>query len=217
MPLKLYIGNKAYSSWSFRPWILMKELDIAFEEQVIPLYQPQTARELRKVTPSAKVPVLKDGDVTVWESVAIFEYLNERFPKHRIWPRKTVARAHARALCAEMHAGFTAMRSHLPTNFRREVAARDIPEEVAADVARIETAWAQARKLFGSRRKPFLYGRFSAADAMFAPVVNRLHIYDVPVKRATRDYMDVMLSLPSYQLWLEGAAAEPWVHAPYEL
>lgn len=217
MALKLYIGNKAYSSWSLRPWILMKELGIDFDERVVPLYEPQSARELRSVTPAGKVPVLTDKDVHVWESIAIFEYLAERFPKKRIWPRNREARAHARALCAEMHAGFPAMRAHLPTNFRREVAARDIPEAVAADIARIETAWKDARKVYGSRDKPFLFGRFSAADAMFAPVVNRLHVYDVPVKRATRDYMDVMLSLPSYQLWREGAAAEPWVIPPFEV
>jgi glutathione S-transferase len=216
MPLQLFIGNKAYSSWSLRPWILMKELGIDFDETVVPLFQPQTARQLRPISPSGRVPVLVDGDVRVWESLAIFEYLAERHPKKRIWPKKTAARAQARALCAEMHAGFTAVRGHLPTNFRREPAARDLTEEVAAEVGRIEVAWAQARKAFAGK-KPFLFGRFTAADAMFAPVVNRLHVYDVPVKRATRDYMDVILALPSYQQWLADAAAEPWVYAPYEL
>ncbi len=216
MPLKLLIGNKAYSSWSLRPWILMTELGITFDEKVVPLFQDDTDRKIRKISPSGKVPALVDDGLVIWESLAIFEYLAERFPKKRIWPRKTAARAHARALCAEMHAGFTALRSHLPTNFRREVAARDIPEAVAADVTRIEAAWAKARKANGGK-KPFLFGSFNAADAMFAPVVNRLHVYDVPVRKATRAYMDVMLALPSYQQWLEDAAAEPWVHAPYEL
>ena len=216
MPLNLIIGNKAYSSWSLRPWILMKELGMKFDETVIPLFQPDTARHLRSFSPTSKVPALIDGDVLVWESVAIFEYLAERFPKKRVWPRKTAARAHARALCAEMHAGFVPMRNHLPTNVRREVAARDLPPDVAADINRIETAWGRARKNFAGK-KPFLFGRFTAADAMFAPVVNRLHVYDVPVKRATRDYMNVIMALPSYQPWLADAAAEPWVYAPYEL
>lgn len=216
MPLQLVIGNKAYSSWSLRPWLLMSELGIPFVEKVVPLFRDDTAKSLMRLSPSGRVPALIDGDIVIWESLAIIKYLAERFPDHRVWPRKRAARAQARALCAEMHAGFAALRRHLPTNFRRDVAAREIQADVAADITRIEAAFAAATRQFGGNN-PFLFGKFSAADAMFAPVVNRFHVYDVPVTPATRAYMDIMLELPSYQRWVEGAAAEPWVYAPYEL
>jgi glutathione S-transferase len=207
MPLKLVIANKAYSSWSMRPWILMNHFKIAFEEVVIPLDQPDTREKLLAYSPSAKAPVLIDGGVTIWESLAIIEYLAEKYPKRQIWPQPRAARALARALAAEMHAGFQPLRSHLPTNFRRPVRLRAPTEEAARDIARIEAAWASTRRRFG-RGGPFLFGSFSAADAMFAPVINRLHIYAVAVAPQTRLYMDAIMALPAWQRWHRDAAAE---------
>ena len=216
MPVTLVIGNKAYSSWSLRPWLLLAAFAIPFEEKVIPLYEDASKRRIRRLSPSGKVPALIDGDVEVWESLAILEYIAERFPAKAIWPKSRPARARARSLCAEMHAGFTALRSQCPTNFRRPVARRELNEAALADVTRIETAWADARKRHG-RGGPFLFGKFCAADAMFAPVVNRLHIYDVKVKRETRAYMDAVMALPAYQAWLKDASAEPWRIEAFEL
>ena len=216
MPVTLVIGNKAYSSWSLRAWLLLAAFGIPFEEVVIPLYQDGSKPRIRRRSPSGKVPALIDGDIAVWESLAIFEYVAEKFPKKAIWPKTKPARALARSLCAEMHAGFTGLRTHCPTNFRREVARRELTEAAQADVARIEAAWADARKRYG-RGGPFLFGRFSAADAMFAPVVNRLNVYDVKVKRDTRAYMDAVMALPAYQAWLKDAAAEPWRIEAFEL
>lgn len=219
MPHRLIIGNKAYSSWSLRPWILLATLHIPFEETVIALYRDDSKRKLLKYAPTGQVPVLIDEDVVVWESLSILEYLAEKFPRKGIWPSDPVARAHARSLCAEMHAGFVALRTNCSTNFRREPRERLLPAEraaaVAADVARIEKAWAGARRNFGAAG-PFLFGLFCAADAMFAPVVNRLHVYKLPISRATRKYCDTMLALPAYRAWLADAAKETWVIEAFE-
>jgi glutathione S-transferase len=209
MPLKLVIANKAYSSWSLRPWILMTHFNIPFEEVVIPLAHADTREKLSAYSPSGKAPALVDGDVAIWESLAIIEYLAEKYPRKPIWPQTRPARAHARALAAEMHAGFQPLRVHLPTNFRRAVRPRELTPEAANDVARIEAAWAAARHRFG-RGGPFLFGGFCAADAMFAPVVNRLHIYAVDVAPPTRAYMDAIIALPAWQQWEKGAFAEEW-------
>lgn len=211
-PFKLIIGSKAYSSWSLRPWLLLAVFKIPFEEIVVPLRVETTKAEILKFSPSGKVPALVDGKITVWESTAIFEYIAESYPEKAIWPRAKAARAHARALVAEMHAGFQALRNHCPTNFRRPVQARELTPEAAADVARIEAAWADARARFG-KTGPFLYGKFSAADAMFAPVVNRLHIYDIPVSPDTRAYVNQMMALPAYQAWLHDGLDEPRIEA----
>jgi len=158
---------------------------------------------------------LRDGAITVWESLAIAEYVAEIHPERAIWPRGKAARAHARSLANEMHAGFQAMRQHCPMNFRRPARAIALTEAVEADMARIEAAWAHARENFG-RAGPFLFGRFSAADAMFAPVVNRFHVYDVPVQPATRAYMDAVMALPAWKAWIADAEAEPWRVEKYE-
>jgi glutathione S-transferase len=211
-PFKLIIGSKAYSSWSLRPWLLLAHFKIPFEEILVPLRQDTTKAAILKFSPSGKVPALVDGKITVWESIAIFEYIAEVYPDKAIWPRAKAARAHARALVAEMHAGFQTLRSHCPTNFRSTVQSRTLTPEASADVARIEAAWAEARGHFG-KTGPFLYGKFSAADAMFAPVVNRLHIYDVPVSPATRTYMNQILALPAYQAWVHDSQDEPRIEA----
>jgi len=208
-PLKLVIVNKAYSSWSLRPWLLMAHLHIPFEETLVNMYDDKGKRALRRHSPTGKAPVLHDGEIRVWESLAIVEYLAEKYPAKLIWPRTRAARAHARALASEMHAGFVAMRRELPTNFRREPKAVALSDAAQADIRRIEDAWADARRRFG-RGGPFLFGRFSAADAMFAPVVNRLHAYDVKVKKPTREYMEAIMALPAWTAWHADAATEKW-------
>ena len=215
MPLKLVIANKAYSSWSLRPWILLAHFKIPFEEVVIPLDQPDTRARILEYAPTGKCPSLQDGAIAVWESLAIIEYVAEKYPDKAIWPRGKAARAQARSLTSEMHAGFQALRQHCPTHFRRPVRKIALTEAVEADVARIEAAWAHARKTFGAAG-PFLFGRFSAADAMFAPVVNRFHVYDVAVGPATRDYMDAVMALPAWKAWIKDAEAEPWRIEKYE-
>jgi len=215
MPLKLIVANKAYSSWSMRPWILLAHLKIPFEEVVIPMGEPDTHKKMLKYAPTAKCPSLQDGDIRIWESLSIIEYIAEKYPKKRVWPSPRAARAHARSLACEMHAGFTALRQHLPMNVRRPVSKRVLTAEVIADVARLEEAFAKARKIYG-KGGPFLFGRFTAADAMFAPVVSRLYTYDVPVGRPTRAYMAAMMALPAWQAWINDAMAEPWQLERYE-
>ncbi|MBO0734307.1 MAG: glutathione S-transferase family protein, partial [Methylocapsa sp.] len=193
MGLTLVIANKAYSSWSFRPWILMRHVGIAFDEVTIPLAQQDTRAEILRYSPSAKCPVLKDGEIAVWDSLAIIEYLAEVFPRAAIWPRDRAARAKARSLAAEMHSGFVNLRAMLPMNMRRKVKKRELNPEAAADVARIEEIFRTACQ--APEGSGFLFGDFSAADAMFAPVVNRLHVYDVAVSAGARAYMDRMMGL----------------------
>ena len=215
MTLRLVIVNKAYSSWSQRPWLLMRHFSIPFEETLIAMNRPETRAEILAFSPTGKCPALIDGDIVVHESLAILEYLAESFPDLPIWPRDKAARALARALASEMHAGFTALRSHCPTQYLRPVRRIDLTPAVEADVARIEAAFAGAREKFG-QGGPFLFGEFSAADAMFAPVVNRLHTYDVPVRPETRAYMQAMMALPAWAAWVAGAKEEPWSIAHYD-
>ncbi len=209
MPLKLILANKAYSSWSLRPWILLTHFKIPFEEVVILMDEPETRANMLKYAPSGKCPSLQDGKTAVWESLAIIEYVAETHPEKAIWPKARAARAHARSLANEMHAGFGALRQACPTNFRRPVRAVAVSEEVRADVARIEAAWAHARETFG-QAGPYLFGRFCAADAMFAPVVNRFHVYGIPVSKPARAYMETIMALPAWKAWIDAAEAEPW-------
>jgi glutathione S-transferase len=215
MTLKLIVANKAYSSWSQRAWILLAHFKIPFEETVIPLDLPETHAKILKHSPTGKVPALIDGPITVWESLSVIEYVAETHPDKAIWPRGKAARAHARSLAAEMHAGFMALRQACPVNYVRPVRKIALNAAVEADVARIEQAWAHARKTFG-KAGPFLFGRFSAADAMFAPVVNRLHTYDIPVSRRTREYMSAVMALPAWKAWIADAEAEEWRIEKYD-
>jgi len=210
----LVLGNKNYSSWSFRPWIAMKVAGIAFAEQVISLDDPQFKPTLLRVSPAGKVPVLVDGDVHVWESLAILEYAAEKFPGAKLWPEEAAERAHARAIAAEMHAGFTPLRQHCPMNFWRPVKPRDLPAEVVANVARIDNMWSECLARFGG---PFLFGqKFSAADAMYAPVVSRFHTYAIGTSPRARAYMDAVMALPAWAEWKKAALVEPWVLAEDE-
>jgi glutathione S-transferase len=215
VPLRLIVANKAYSSWSLRPWILLAHFKIPFEELVIAMDRPETRANMLKYAPTGKCPSLHDGKIAVWESLAIIEYIAEAYPDKAIWPRGRAARAHARALANEMHAGFGALRQACPTNFRRPVRAITLTTKVKVDVARIEAAWAHARATFG-KGGPYLFGRFSAADAMFAPVVNRFHVYDISVSKMTRAYMESIMALPAWKAWIADAAAEPWRIEHYE-
>ena len=217
MPLKLVIANKAYSSWSLRPWLLMRVLMIPFDEIVVPLRMPDTSASIAAYNPAAKVPVLLEGDLAIWDSLAIIEFLAER--NDRVWPADAAARAVARSLAAEMHAGFSALRRAYPMNMRRHAQPRRLDAETAAEVdanvARIEFAWADARQKFG-HAGPFLFGTFSAADAMFAPIVNRFDAYGVPVSPASRAYMDAIAALPAWRDWRAGAEAEGWRVAAFD-
>ena len=216
MPVTLFIANKAYSSWSMRPWLLMASMGIPFEEVVIPMARPDSKKKMLKHSPGGKMPALKDGDIIAYESIAVIEYIAEKYPQKNIWPKNKAARALARSLSAEMHAGFQALRQHCPTVFRRPVKARELTPEAALDVARLESIFANTRKAYG-RGGPFLFGKFSAADAMFAPIVTRLHIYDVKVSKTTRAYMDAIMALPAYQAWLKDAAKEKWAIEKFDV
>jgi len=210
--MKLVIGNKNYSSWSFRPWIAMTALGIPFEEILIPfgtpLGNPDFKARLAAYTPAGLVPVLIDGDTHVWETLAIMEYLAEKFPEKQLWPADPKARAHARAIASEMHAGFSALRGECPVNFRRPVRERALGAAAQANVNRIEELWSGCRAKYGG---PFLFGRFGAADAMYAPVVARLNTYGVKVGREALGYMDAMMALPAWTEWRKGALAESWI------
>jgi glutathione S-transferase len=210
--MQLVIGNKMYSSWSLRPWILMRAFDIPFTETLIPLDTPEFGPRLAAFTDGSTVPVLVDGEVTVWESLAIIEYLADRYPGKAIWPADPAARALARAMSSEMHAGFTALRDACPMNLGKRYARRDRGMAVAGDVARICTLWRRARDSYGSRTsEPFLFGAFNAVDAMYAPVVARLDTYDIAVAGDVRTYMDAILVSPAFAAWRDAALDERWV------
>jgi glutathione S-transferase len=208
--MQLIIGNKVYSSWSLRPWIVMKAFGIAFEEALVQLRASDTRDRILKHSPSGKVPALVDGSTIVWESLAIIEYLADKFPEHAIWPKDLLARAHARCSSSEMHAGFQTLRSACSMNVTRRFKSRDRGEAVAADVARITALWREARTTYGGAG-PFLYGEFSGADGMWAPVVTRFHTYAIAVDPVSQAYMNAVLAHPAYKEWLAGAAAEPWM------
>jgi len=206
----LTIGNKNYSSWSFRPWLGLRAAGIPFEETVIPIYRPESKAKLLALSPAGKVPILQDGAVTVWESLAILEYAAEKFPDAALWPRDAAARAHARAIAGEMHAGFAPLRTQCPMNMWRPVKKLALNDATAANVARIDAMWADCRARFGGSG-PFLFGRFSAADAMYAPVVSRFHTYGIEAGAASTAYMQAMMALPAWQEWTAAALKEPWV------
>ena len=204
----LIIGNKNYSSWSFRPWIAMKTAGIPFAERLISLNDPDFKPKVLAFSGTGKVPALDDDGAYVWESLAILEYLADKFPQARLWPSDPSARGHARAIAAEMHAGFMGLRRECPMNFWRPAKRRELSAEALADVARIDAVWADCRTRYGG---PFLFGAFGAADAMYAPVVSRFHTYAVEVGAAARAYMDAVMDLPAWREWAQAALKEPWV------
>ena len=209
--LKLVIGNKNYSSWSMRPWLALRAKNIAFEEIFIPLYTNQADKDrLLSVSRSGKVPALIDGDVTVWDSLSIIEYLAERFPEAGLWPEDRTARAHARSISAEMHSGFMALRNECGMNLHRPIRAVALSADAQANVARIQEIWADCHARYG-KNGPFLFGTFSGADAMFAPVVHRFRTYAIPVAKDAQPYVDAMMSLAAFQEWTRDGLAETLV------
>ena len=210
MALKLILGNKNYSSWSFRPWIALKVAGIPFEEEVISLNADDFKARVGRISGTGKVPALADGDVHVWESLAILEYLADRYPGAGLWPADPSARALARAVASEMHAGFVPLRRHLPMNMWRPVMTRELTPEAFANVRRIEAIWTDCRNRHGAGG-PFLFGTFGAADAMYAPMVSRFHTYAVEVNGPARSYMDAVMALPAWAEWQAAALQEPWV------
>jgi glutathione S-transferase len=215
LALKLYVGNKNYSSWSLRPWIGMKAAGIAFDEEVISLTAPDFKPRLSKLSGTGKVPVLVDDDVRVWESLAILEYVAEKFPAAGLWPSDPAARAHARTIATEMHGGFLPLRRLCPMNMWRPVKKLELTAEVTANVKRIEDIWTNCRTRFG-KGGPFLFGKFGAADAMYAPVVSRFHTYAIEVGAEARAYMQAVMALPAFAEWKAAGIKEPWVLAKDE-
>ena len=208
----LVIANKLYSSWSLRPWILLRQLGISFEEVLIPLAEPDTKARILALSPGGTVPILIDEGATVWESSAIMDYAHERWPEAGVWPADRVARAVARSISGEMHAGFRGLRSACPMNLGKIYAPRDRGPDVERDVDRITTIWRDARERFGAGGD-FLFGAFSAADAMFAPVVTRFISYSIPVDPDIRHYMDAVIGTAAFQEWKDAALKETWVVA----
>lgn len=213
--MKLVIGNRNYSSWSFRPWIAMKVAGIPFDEEVISLYVEGSREKILEHSPGGKVPILIDGETHVWESLAILEYLAEKFPNTGFWPAGNAARAHARAISTEMHAGFVALREECTMNFWRPPEKRTLSAAALANVARVQEIWTDARAKYGAGG-PFLFGKFSAADAMYAPVVQRFIAYDVDVGAPAKTYMQAVTALPAFQDWRRAALRETWVIPKFE-
>ena len=206
--MELYIGNKKYSSWSFRPWIAMRMKEIEFEEHLVPFDMASGNQHFDEFSPTGKVPCLVDGDIKVWESLAILEYLHDKFPDYGFWPRELVDRAMARSICGEMHSGFTGLRSECPMNMARKIERLEVSAEVHKDVERIMQIWDQCLQHSGG---PFLFGEFGNADAMYAPVVNRLMIYKLSDDETVKRYSEAMITTPAWQEWEKAGRAEPWI------
>jgi glutathione S-transferase len=214
MTMLLVIGNRNYSSWSLRGWLALKHSGAPFEELVIPLSQPRTAEEIRRHSPSGRVPVLKDGEHVVWDSLAIGEYLAERYPDARLWPVDSGARAMARSACAEMHSGFQSLRANLPMNLRLR-RAKPLTPEVQGDIARIVELWTACRARYG-QGGPFLFGHFTLADVFYTPVASRFVTYEVPLEGTAQEYVATVLATPAMQEWIDLARKEPWTEPQYD-
>lgn len=208
--LTLVMGNKAYSSWSLRPWLALRHAGATFAEVVVPLRQPETKATLLSHAPSGKAPSLRHGDLVVWDSLAICEYANELFPAAQLWPADPAVRAVARSVSAEMHSGFPDLRKNLFMDVRDS---HHRPDRVAAaqvDIDRVLAIWNDCRSRFGAGG-PFLFGCFSIADAMFAPVATRLRTWNVALDTVSAAYVDAIYALPAMADWIAAARAEPWV------
>lgn len=208
--MTLIIGNRNYSSWSLRAWLAMRAAGLVFDEIVIPLDQADTAARIREFSQAGRVPILRHGDRIIWDSLAICEYVAELAPEARLWPEDRAARAVARSVSAEMHSGFTALRGALPMNIRADRPGVSVSDDTKADIDRICGIWRDCRQEFGTGG-PLLFGAFSIADAMFAPVAVRLRGYGVEVDELARDYIEAVLTLPAMREWSAAATLEPWV------
>jgi glutathione S-transferase len=211
----IYIGNKNYSSWSLRAWLALKQTGIAFDEVLIPLDEANTRPDILRHSPSGRIPVLHRGDFIVWDSLAIGEYLAEQFPEASLWPAAAEARSLARAVSAEMHSGFPALRTHLPMNMRSSFPNRGVTPEAQAEINRITALWRDCSKRFGAGGA-FLFGGFSIADAMYAPVVSRFRTYKIELDEEARLYTDAVWGLPALQEWLAAARNEPMIIERHE-
>ena len=214
--MTLVIGNKNYSSWSLRAWLALKLAGLPFEEVLIPLDEPDTRERLREQSPTGRVPVLKDGALVIPESLAIIEYAAELRPDARLWPADRAARAVARAVAAEMHAGFAALRHHMPMNIRRRAPGKGEGPGVADDIARISDIFRTCRTRYGAGGD-FLFGAPGAADAMFAPVATRFRTYGVALDPVVQAYVEALLALPPMRAWEAAAADERWTIAAEEV
>lgn len=210
----IYIGNKNYSSWSLRGWLMLKQTGVAFGEILVPIGLPTSRAEILRYSPSGKVPALVHGDMTIWELLAIGEYLAELFPAARLWPAERRARAVARAVSLEMHAGFMPLRRHLPMNMRSQFD-RAIIAEIEGDIDRVAALWRDCRKRFGAGGD-FLFGHFTIADAMYAPVVSRFRTFKVPLDAEAEAYAAAVTAWPAYREWLAGARNEPMIIDQWE-
>lgn len=208
----LIFANKNYSSWSLRPWLLLRQAGIPFSEHKLLLGQD----DISKYSPSGRIPVLQDGDKLIWDSLAIMEYLAETFPEKNLWPRERDARAIARSISAEMHAGFSNLRTHMTMNCRGSFPGKGRTPEVDKEIQRIQNLWQESRAQFGAGG-PFLFGQFSIADAMYAPVVSRFITYGVALTPTAKNYVEAIHNLPAMQEWLAAAQAEPEVLTQYEM
>jgi glutathione S-transferase len=212
--LKIVVGNKNYSSWSLRAWLLVKKLREPFEEVVIGLDRADTADNIKKYSPSGRVPVLVSGNLTIWDSLAIGEYLAETYPACNLWPKDVAARAMARSISAEMHSGFQALRTHCPMKMKERIE-QDTPREALDDAARVQAIWTSTRERFGGKG-PFLFGAFTVADAMYAPVVSRFRTYGLPLTGAAAAYAEAVWNDPDFQSWYEAARTETLRIPKYE-
>jgi glutathione S-transferase len=212
----LVVGNRNYSSWSLRGWLAARAAGVPFDEVLVRLSEPGSKDELLKHSPAGKVPVLKHGARTIWDSLAIVEYLAEIRPDAGLWPADPAARAHARSIAAEMHAGFEALRAQMPMNLRKSLPGKGRGRDVADDIERISAIWADCRTRYGAAG-PFLFGGFGAADVMYTPVATRFRTYAVELDDVSRDYVDAVLARPDFLEWHEAALEEPWVIAEDEV
>lgn len=216
--MKLIIGNKAYSSWSMRGWLACKQSGLAFEEMTVPLFDEGWEKKRQGnefAASSGKVPVLWDDETVVWDSLAIIDWLADKVSRDRFWPKDEGARGMARSMAAEMHSSFPNLRREMPMNVRKIFETKTLDGDVAADISRILEIWAQARARYGGEN-PYLFGEFSAADIMYAPVCTRFVTYSVGLPRFAHAYVETMLSHPWLREWIEAAQEEPWVIEQYE-
>jgi glutathione S-transferase len=214
--LTLVIGNKNYSTWSMRPWVLMKQLGIPFDEVRLRFHSEEWDAQIDRWSPTRLVPVLWRGELSVWDSLAIMETLHEWFPQRQVWPREDAARAFARAASAEMHSGFRDLRMSMPMNIRASHPGKGMKPEVQANIDRIRQLWGEARRRYGAAG-PFLFGAFSAADAMFAPVVMRFRTYGVALDAESQKYCAAVLAAPGVRAWIDEALKEKEIVAEDEL
>lgn len=213
---RLIIGNKAWSSWSLRPWLLMRAFQVPFTELAVALRQPNSKAEIIKLSPAGKVPALLVGDLLVWDSLAIIECVADRHPELQVWPKDPAARAIARSVSAEMHSGFQQLREHCPMDIRALKPMQTLPETVELNVRRIISSWKESRARFG-QGGPYLFGAFSAADAMYAPVASRFRTYIPDLARFGDDgtaarYVDTIFAMPEMAEWIAAAEREPASH-----